>query len=107
MGQQIILRLVQFMQDMINQRPSISIKMSCIFGVHIMELVQSEMCQKGWTYLKLPILCLLEWDHRLLEFWMKQKKKENEIVLKSGQEMIVQSKKFHNVYIKNKELFGN
>merc|ERR1712228_1064208 len=36
----------------------------------------------------------------------KEESKENEIVLKSGQEMNVKSKKLHNVYIQNKEFFG-
>merc|ERR1712228_1046393 len=37
----------------------------------------------------------------------KEESKENEIVLKSGQEMNVQTKKSHNVYVQNKKLFGN
>merc|ERR1712228_445771 len=36
-----------------------------------------------------------------------EESKENEIVLKSGQEMTVQSKKSHNVYVQNPALFGN
>merc|ERR1712228_695662 len=37
----------------------------------------------------------------------KEESKENEIVLKSGQEMTVQSNKSHHVYVQNKALFGN
>lgn len=37
----------------------------------------------------------------------KEESKENEILLKSGQEMTVQNKKSHNVYIQNKEIFGD
>merc|ERR1712228_711570 len=37
----------------------------------------------------------------------KEESKENEIVLKCGQEMTVQSKKSHNVYIQNNETFGD
>merc|ERR1712228_753171 len=37
----------------------------------------------------------------------KEESKENEIVLKSGQEMTVQNKKSHNVYVQNKALFGD
>merc|ERR1712228_365416 len=37
----------------------------------------------------------------------KEESKENEIVLKSGQEMTVQTKKTHNIYVQNHELFGD
>merc|ERR1712228_127915 len=37
----------------------------------------------------------------------KKESKENEIVLKSGQEMTVQNKKSHNVYVRNEALFGD
>merc|ERR1712228_13273 len=37
----------------------------------------------------------------------KEESKENEIVLKSGQEITVQTKKSHGVYIQNKALFGD
>merc|ERR1712228_1039313 len=37
----------------------------------------------------------------------KEESKENEIMLKSGQEMTVKSKKSHNVYVKNQALFGD
>merc|ERR1712228_25094 len=37
----------------------------------------------------------------------KEESKENEIVLKSGQEITLQTKKRHNVYVQNQALFGD
>merc|ERR1712228_46633 len=37
----------------------------------------------------------------------KEESKENEIVLKSGQEITVQTGKTHNMYVQNQELFGD